>query len=128
MRHEIDVEAGVAERREVVDGGLRARENNKCRVARQSGPRLHAHQLDRRLGVERIEIVEIGDVRQDGDRDLDARAGLLRALSRKRKSILGGKKTRAGKKWNEAERLPSRRRSDQLHAAGEQLGIAAELV
>ena len=82
----------------------------------------------RRLGVERIEIVEIGDMRQQRNGDLDARSVLDGPRSVQRQRILSRQQPRLGEEGNEAERLPAGRRRDQRHAIGEQRRVAAELV
>ena len=70
------------------------------------------------LGLERIEIVEIGDMRQDRHRDLDAaRPSWQDAPRESARASSAGRSRASGKNGNEAERLPSRRRGDQLHAA-----------
>ena len=71
MRDDVDIEARLAQRGEVGDGRLGARQDNEIGVARERLARPHPHELDARLGVERIEIVEIGDMRQQRNGDLD---------------------------------------------------------
>ena len=78
--------------------------------------------------LQRIEIVEIGDLRQDrhGDLELRALAPRLRMIERQR--ILGRQMPRVGKIRHEAERRPAGRRDDRLLARDEQARIAAKLV
>ena len=63
--------ARLAEKGEIRERRFRPREDYEGRVARQGLPRPHEHQFDRRLGAQRIEIVEIGDARQQGNRDFN---------------------------------------------------------
>ena len=103
------------------------------RITRSASPgqrlaRPHPHELDAWLGVERIEIVEIGDMRQQRNGDLDARSGFDGPRSLQRQRILRRQQPRLGEEGNEAERLPAGRRRDQRHAVGEQRRVAAELV
>jgi hypothetical protein len=63
MRDDIDVEAGVAQHSEIGDGCLRARQDDKVCIAGQRCPRMDLDEVDGRLRIERIEVVEIGDVR-----------------------------------------------------------------
>ena len=71
------------------------------RMTRSASPgsaaaRLHAHEVDRGLRIERIEIVEIGDVRQDRDRDPHARRGFDgRAASSASASSAGSRRASA---------------------------------
>ena len=72
MRGDVDVEAGAAQNREIGDRRLRAGQHHEIGIARERRTRPHVHQIDRGLGRERIEVVEVGDVRQDRHRDFDA--------------------------------------------------------
>ena len=128
MREDVDIEARLAQRGEIGDGRLGARQDNEIGVARQRIARPHPHQLDGRLGVERIEIVEIGDMRQQRNGDLDGGSGLDRPRSLQREGILRRQQPRFGQEGDEAERLPAGGRRDKRHAVGEQRRVAAELV
>ena len=87
MREKIDVPPFASQEFEIGDRRLRARKNDKRGVARQRLPRPDHDQLDRRLHAQRIEIVEIGDPRQQRHHNPDApppltRLALLGTLSR----------------------------------------------
>ena len=86
MRGDIDVESRRAQRGEIGDGRFRSGQNDQIGVAGQRRTRPHANELDRGLGVERIEIVEIGDMRQDrhGDAQLCLRFRRMALLQRQR--------------------------------------------
>ena len=97
-----------AQRGEVGDRRLRARQDDEIGVARQRRARPHRDQLDRGLGVERIEIVEVGDVRQDRHRDAHARLRLRGQRSIERERILG-RQTAARRGRTERGRAPPSR-------------------
>ena len=80
MRGDVDVEAGAAQSRKIRDRRLRAGQHDEIGIARERRTRPHAHQINRGLGRERIEIVEIGDVRQDRHRDFDAPESCWRGI------------------------------------------------
>ena len=61
---------------EVGDRRLRAGQDHEIGVAGQRTPNPHADQLDSGLGLQRVEVVEVCDVRQDWNGDADARTGL----------------------------------------------------
>ena len=109
MRGDVDVEAGVAQRVQARDGRLRARQDHEIDVARQRRAGMNADQIDIGLRLQRIEIVEIGDLRQDrhGDLQLGAFAPFRRMVERQR--ILGRQMPRVGKIRNEAQRRPAGR-------------------
>src|SRR6185437_12030737 len=113
MGNDIDVEARVTQRREIGDGRLRTGQDDEVGVARQRCARLHFDEIDRRLRIERVEIVEICDMRQQRNGNLDARIWLRWTLGRERERIFGRQQPRVGEKWNEAERLPAGRLGDQ---------------
>jgi len=77
-------------RSEVRDGRLRSRQDDEIGVARQFRARPHPHEIDRGLGFQRVEIVEIGDVRQHRDRDPDAPMGLRRGGAVERERVFRG--------------------------------------
>src|ERR1051326_1992375 len=72
MRGDVDVESGRAQRGEIRNRGFGTWQYDEIGVARQHAACAHANKLDARLGLERIEIVEIGDMRQDRHRDPEA--------------------------------------------------------
>ncbi len=88
MRGDVDMEPGGAQRLKIGDGRLRTGQQNQVGVAGQRYSRPDANELDSRLGIERIEIVEIGDVRQDRHRDAQARVGLCRPRGIERQRVL----------------------------------------
>ena len=73
MRQDVDVPALAAQEGEIGERRLRSRQDDQRRVARQRLARPDQDQLDRRLGAQRVEIVEIGDVRQQRHGDPDPR-------------------------------------------------------
>ena len=78
MGEEVDVPALGAQEFEIADRRLRARQDHQIRIARQwpAGP--DQDQLDRRLGAQRVEIVEIGDARQYRHGDAEPELALTR--------------------------------------------------
>ena len=72
MRGDVDVEAGAAQNRKIRDRRLRAGQHHEIGIARERRTRPHVLQINRGLGRERIEVVEVGDVRQDRHRDFYA--------------------------------------------------------
>ena len=85
-------------------------------IAGQRRARPHANEIDRGLGIERIEIVEIGDVRQDRHRDAQPRLRFCRPALLERQRILRRQQPRVRKIRHEAERPPSGQLRDALHA------------
>src|SRR5262249_14570785 len=69
MRDDIDVKAGVAQRREIGDGRLRARQDDEVCIAGQCRAGTNLDEIDGWLRLERIKIVEIGDMRQQRNGD-----------------------------------------------------------
>src|SRR5581483_7934544 len=65
MRRNIAIKTGGPQRRETGDGRLRARQDDEIGSAGKRSAWRYAHELDVGPGLQRIEIVEIGDVRQD---------------------------------------------------------------
>ncbi len=78
VRHDIDIESGFPERREVRDRRLRSRQDHEVGIARQRRAGSHPDEFDGRLCLKRIKVVEIGDVRQNRHRDPDPRVRLCR--------------------------------------------------
>ena len=128
MRGNVDIEAGCAQCRQISDRRLRARQDNEICVARKCRAGTNPHEIDLRLGIERIEIVEIGDVRQDRDDDAHPRSGFRRPVLLKRQRILRWQRAGSGKVRHEAEGFPSGRLSDPLHARSKQRRIATKFV
>ena len=77
MGGEVAVPAVAAEVDEVGDGRFRAGNDDQPGILRQRPARRDEDDLDLRLGLQRIEIVEIGDARQHRHGDLQ-RAGFAR--------------------------------------------------
>ena len=78
MREEVDVPPFAPQGFEIGDRRLRARKNDKRGVARQRLPWPDHDNLNVWLRMEWIEIVEIGDARQQWDRDPDRPPALTR--------------------------------------------------
>ena len=128
MGSNVDVKTGAAQRRKVCNGRFRARQNNERGIPgqRRRGP--HPHQLDRRLGIERVEVIEIGNVRQDRNGNPHARLRFFGRGSIERERIFGGKHSCVSEEGNEAERFPACCLRDLCHAVCKQRRIAAKLV
>src|SRR5712691_3118397 len=82
MRQNVDVPPFAPQKGEVGERRLRTRQDDQPGIARQWRPRPDQHKLDPRLGGERVEIVEIGDARQQGNGNFDASALTRRSASR----------------------------------------------
>ena len=128
VRGDVDVEAAFAQRRERRNRRLRARQDDEVDIAGQRRAGMNADQIDIRFRLQWIEIVEIGDLRQDRDGNLELRvlAPLPGMIQRQR--ILGRQMPRLGKIGNEPQRRPAGRLHDSLLAGDEQARIAAKLV
>src|SRR5580700_1777185 len=70
-REKIDIPALAPESRETGDRRFRARQNDKRRLSGQGLAALDHDDADLTFQIERIEIVEIGDARQNRNRDCD---------------------------------------------------------
>ena len=88
MPLEVAVPPLLPQEQQVAYGGLGARQDHKARILRQWMAGRHEHDLDRRLGPERIEVIEIGDARQHRHGDLE-RAALAGCQSLQHDRILG---------------------------------------
>jgi adenosylcobyric acid synthase len=79
VRGKVAVPAVVAEGQQVADGRLRAGDDHQSGIGRQRLAGRNERHLDRRLRLQRIEVVEIGDARQHRHRHLQRprRAGRL---------------------------------------------------
>jgi len=119
----------MAQGGEVGQGRLRAGQQDEvCRDRERAAGR---HDLDRDvgLGAERVEIVEIGDARQAWHGDQHALAGAPGRLHRvEGDGILGRQRARGREPRHDAEGGPARPLLYHLGSAGEEAGIAAELV
>ena len=83
MRHDIDVPALRAQEREIAARSTSSREGSRGRRRRESPrPAARIDEIDARLELERIEIVEIGDPRQRRDGDLASWRRALRRIAR----------------------------------------------
>src|SRR4029077_4011352 len=71
MRENVDVPALTAQRREIGERRLRSRQDDEVRVAGQRRSARDKRHLDRWLGTQGVEIVEIGYMRQEGYGDAD---------------------------------------------------------
>ena len=100
MRGNIDVESGGAQHRKVGDGRFRAGQHHEIGVAGQRRTRAHANEIDVGLGVERIEIVEISDMRQNRDCDTHPRLRLRRPALLQRERVLRRQQAGVGKVGN----------------------------
>src|SRR5579875_2040440 len=66
IRQKIDIPALVAENRQIRPHGFGAQEQNQIRIRRQRPPARHEQEIHLRLQAQRVEIVEIRDMRQQG--------------------------------------------------------------
>ena len=116
--------------REVGDGGLRAGEDDEVGVGREDGAGAEAEEVDLRLGGERVEVVEVGDVRQD--RHGDAQAAADRGRRRRRGRGRARPRRAGGAAASKCGTRPSGgqpvRAAIERHAVGEERGVAAEAV
>ena len=70
MGGEVDMPAFRAKRHQIRDSGLGARQNDEPRVSGQWRSRRRENERDARFRLQRIKIVEIGDIRQERHGDL----------------------------------------------------------
>jgi len=89
---------------------------------------MDADEIDIGFRLQRIEVVEIGDLRQDrhGDLELGALAPFLFVIERQ--SVLGRQVTRLGKIRHETQRRPAGGLNDRFLAGDEQARIARNLL
>ena len=100
MREQIDVPALRAQEGEIAAGRLRAGDDDELGIAGDRFARTHHHEIDARLELQRIEIVEIGDPRQREAGDL-ALARLARVAQAQRvlgRQLAGARRTRAARR------------------------------
>jgi hypothetical protein len=71
MRGNVDIKACVAERGQVGNRRLRAEQDDEIDIAGKGVTGPNPNQLDRWFGLQRVEIVEVGHMRKNWDRDLD---------------------------------------------------------
>src|SRR5580658_1467812 len=116
MSRYVDVESSVKQRREIRNRCFRAWEHNQIGIARNWIARPDADNVNCRLGIERIEIVEIGNVRQYRDSDPDSCARLRWPVLLQRQRILGGEQVRVWEKRKQTERFPTGHLRNALHA------------
>ncbi len=94
MRGDVDVPALLAQCGEIGDGRLRPRQDDQ--VADGEGAAALDHdEVDIGLGRQRIEIVEIGDMRQERDGNPDLAAAPRVAGTNKIVGVFGGQGPRA---------------------------------
>ncbi len=94
MRQDVDVPAFAAQKHEIGDRCLRAWYDHQRRVARYGATRPDDVDLDTRLGPQWVEIVEIGDPRQQRHRYADRRLPLspsLSPLARRKRDLRSGR-------------------------------------
>ena len=130
VRLQVDVPALRAEELEVGDRRLAAGQDDEVRIERQRPTRRDEFELHLRLEPQRVEVVEVRDVRHVRDRDPNARAfarvasaGMLQLhgiFRRQRSSRMQPR--------HDAERRPAGARFDRVDAGAEQLHVAAKLV
>ena len=117
-----------AQRREVDKGRLAAREEHEVGIAGRASPGSSDDEVDVGLGRQRVEIVEVGDPRQAGHGDASAPpARRRRARPGPAHPPWAGRARPRTRGRRPADAAGARARSAAM-AAGEQRGIAAELV
>src|SRR5580704_19180075 len=128
MSRYVDVESSIAQSCEISDRRFRAWQYDEIGVAGDRAARSNANDFNRRLGIERIEIVEIGNVRQDRHSDPDSCARLRWPVLLQRQRILRGEQVRVWEKRKQTERFPTGHQGNALHTGSEQRRIAAKFV
>src|SRR6516165_10470621 len=143
MRQKIDVPPLAAQEPEIADCRLGTGQDHQRGVTRQRMPGPDHHDLDPRLEFQRVEIVEIGDVRQERDRNADATSPLTLLLHGslplpacrervrvrgQREGVFGWESHRRGKIRHHPETTQSGALAERADAALEQADVAAELV
>ena len=127
MGRQINVPALFAQGRKIGDGGLGAGDDDELRLDGDRLPPPHENQPHAGFGLQRIEIVEIGNARQlqhrDGDGGLAGRVPLVQ-----RQRILRWQARCVRKVRDQPQRGPGRPLRDGLQARLEQGGIAAKAV
>ena len=128
VRDDVDVEAGVAQRGEIGDGGLGAGQDDERGVAGQCGARADAHEIDcgsASSGSRSSKLAMCGRI---------GTAMLMRAPLGRRASVdsasasSAGSRRALGEEGDEAERLASRSRGDQRHAVAKSAGSPRNLL
>jgi hypothetical protein len=130
MGGNVDVPALLAQERQVGDGRFRAGQQHQVGVAGQRPAR--PEQVDRHvgLGAQRVEIVEIGDPRQErhDDADRPARPAGAGGIVVEAHGVLGGQLAGRGEERQHAKAAEAGAILYDAEAAGEQRRVAAELV
>ena len=128
MGGDVDVEAGGAQGAEVGEGGLRAGEEDEVGVAGQGLAGADADEVDVGLGLEGVEVVEVGDVGEDGDGDAEAAAGRAGVARARARASSAGRRRAGSKKGTRPSGCQPVRAAMSGHAVGEEGGVAAEAV
>src|SRR5437868_15541493 len=81
MCSDINMEARIAKRGQISNRCLRAKQDDEISVARNRVARTKTNEIDRRLRLQRVEIVEVGHMGKDWDSNLDPRVRFLDAGS-----------------------------------------------
>ncbi|OWK23777.1 hypothetical protein AJ87_29860 [Rhizobium yanglingense] len=127
VRLQIAVPAGSAQITEVGNRRFRPGQDHQRCIARQPVSRLHEDELDIGLGTQRIEIVEIGDARQNRYGDLQ-RTGGAPGEALQHDGVLRRQAGGGLQPGHHAETRPSGEAIDRCVAVIEERNIAAELV
>ncbi len=124
---DVDVPALGAEVGEVGDGRLGAGDQDQVGVAGQGAAGADDVHADAGVGLQGVEVVEIGDPVEAGDGDLEAgaRGG---GLAGEVHDVLGGQAPSVGEPWQDAQGGPAGAGGDDVHAFGKEGGVAAEFV
>src|ERR1700730_18805936 len=126
VREKIDIPALAPERREAGDRRLRTGENDEHRLGGQGLAAFDHDNADLTLQIKRIEIVEIGDARQDRNRDRDRPPA--RPWGAKPERILLRQSRRIRAKTNKPKARPTGQLLDPSHAARKKNRIATKRV
>ncbi len=117
---DVDGEAGGAQAARSAMVDFRAGEDDEVGVGGEDGACAKAEEVDGGLGVERVEVVEVGDVGQDRDGDAEAAAAAGVGGAGEGEGVLGGQAGGGVDVGHEAERGPAGAGGDQRHAVGEE--------
>jgi hypothetical protein len=104
---DVDVPALGAQRRKVGDRRLRARQHDEGGITRQRRAARHEDDLDRRLLLQGVEVVEVGDARQHRHRHLEARPRFRGGAVARADGVLRRQAVRLGEPGHEAEGRPA---------------------
>ncbi len=124
----VDVPTLRAQHRQVAERGFRAGQDDRIRVHRDGFAWRNERDGHAGLRAQRIEVVEIRDMREHGDGDEEVASGCARGFSLQRNGVLFRQTACRRQPWNDAQRRPARMRRDGLRSSRKQRWIAAKFV